>query len=176
MLDIRPLFRTLPPVTLPVVLTGFEPSAAKLATTLALPYVAARPVSCDPLPMKKLPDTLPVALTWPAVSKLPPVTLAAEVIVDVADINPPVSKLPPVTFAALVIVPVAVINPAVVMLPPATLAALVIDDVAEISPPVRMLPPVMFPVAVIKPAVLILPPIMLPTALTPMLLFHCCVL
>ena len=43
---------TLPLVTLPVVDTGLEPNAAKLATTLALPYVAASPVSCDPLPMK----------------------------------------------------------------------------------------------------------------------------
>ena len=39
-------------VTLPVVDTGLLPSAAKLATTLALPYVPVIPVSSDPLPMK----------------------------------------------------------------------------------------------------------------------------
>ena len=43
-----------PPVIVPVVDTGFEPKAAKLATTLVLPYVAANPVNCEPLPMKKL--------------------------------------------------------------------------------------------------------------------------
>ena len=60
---------------LPVVLTGLVPSAAKLATTLALPYVAGNPVSWEPLPTKKLPDTLPVAEINPAVKMLPPVTL-----------------------------------------------------------------------------------------------------
>ena len=35
----------LPAVTLPVVDTGLVPSAARLATTLALPYVAGNPVS-----------------------------------------------------------------------------------------------------------------------------------
>ena len=39
-------------VILPVVLTGFDPSAAMLATTLALPYVAGNPVNKLPLPMK----------------------------------------------------------------------------------------------------------------------------
>jgi hypothetical protein len=40
---------------------------------------------------------LPVAVTKPAVVIFPPVTLAADVIVDVAEISPPVSTLPPVT-------------------------------------------------------------------------------
>ena len=39
-----------PPVMLPVVDIGFVPNAAKFAATLALPYVAGSPVSCDPLP------------------------------------------------------------------------------------------------------------------------------
>jgi hypothetical protein len=47
-----PLPLILPPVILPLVLMGFEPNAAKLAATLALPYVAGKPVSCDPLPRK----------------------------------------------------------------------------------------------------------------------------
>ena len=47
-----PLPLMLPPVILPVVNMGFEPNAAKLAATLALPYVAGKPVSCDPLPRK----------------------------------------------------------------------------------------------------------------------------
>ena len=51
------------PVILPVVLTGFDPSAAKLATTLALPYVAGNPVSCEPLPKTYAPVTLPAVLT-----------------------------------------------------------------------------------------------------------------
>jgi hypothetical protein len=42
---------------------------------------------------------LPVALTNPEVVMLPPVTLAAEVIVDVAEIRPAVVILPPVTLA-----------------------------------------------------------------------------
>ena len=39
------------------------------------------------------------ALISPPVKMLPPVMLAALVIVDVADTSPPVNKLPPVTFA-----------------------------------------------------------------------------
>ena len=35
--DIRPLVSKLPLVTLPVVLTGFDPRAARLATTFELP-------------------------------------------------------------------------------------------------------------------------------------------
>ena len=35
--DIKPPVNRLPPFTLPVVDTGFDPNAAKLATTLALP-------------------------------------------------------------------------------------------------------------------------------------------
>ncbi len=44
-LRLRPVAFKLPPVMLPVVDIGFDPRAAKLATTLALPYVAGRPVS-----------------------------------------------------------------------------------------------------------------------------------
>ena len=40
---------------------------------------------------------MPVAETSPAVNTLPPVMLAAEVIVLVADISPAVNTLPPVT-------------------------------------------------------------------------------
>ena len=47
--------------------------------------------------------------------------LAADVIVEVAEINPPVRTLPPVILAALVIVDVAEINPPVNKLPPVTL-------------------------------------------------------
>ena len=53
---------------------------------------------------------------------------------------PEVIKLPPVILAALVIVLVADINPAVNTLPPVTL------PVADTIPPVNTLPPVMFPV------------------------------
>ena len=49
--------------------------------------------------------------------------------------------LPPTTLAALVIVDVAEINPLVNMLPPVTFA------VADINPPVNRLPPWMLPVA-----------------------------
>ena len=72
--------------------TGFEPRAARLATTLALPYVAGKPVSCDPLPRMKAPVMLPAALTTPAVIMLPPtalpvtdITLEAESNVNPAD-------------------------------------------------------------------------------------------
>ena len=43
--------------------------------------------------------TLPPAVIWPAVVILPPDTLAAEVIVLVAEIRPAVVILPPVTLA-----------------------------------------------------------------------------
>ena len=42
----------LPLVTLPVVDIVFDPNAASNVVTLALPYVAGNPVSCDPLPRK----------------------------------------------------------------------------------------------------------------------------
>ena len=42
----------LPAVILPVVDMGFDPNAARLAATLALPYVLVMPVSSEPLPMK----------------------------------------------------------------------------------------------------------------------------
>ena len=48
-----PLPMMLPPVILPVVDMGLLANAAKLAATLALPYVLVMPVSNDPLPMKK---------------------------------------------------------------------------------------------------------------------------
>ena len=58
---------------------------------------------------------LPVAVINPAVLMFPPMTLAALVIVDVADIKPAVKILPPVMLA------VADIRPAVLRLPPVTL-------------------------------------------------------
>ena len=69
---------------------------------MAFEYVlpADIPVSCDPLPIKNDPEVttiLPVADINPLVIKLPPVMLAADVIVDVALINPSVNKLPLVT-------------------------------------------------------------------------------
>ena len=48
----KPGVKTLPAVTLPVVDMGFDPNAARLAATLALPYVPATPVNKDPLPIK----------------------------------------------------------------------------------------------------------------------------
>ena len=44
--------RKKPAVILPVVEIGLLANAAKLAATLALPYVDPIPVSCDPLPRK----------------------------------------------------------------------------------------------------------------------------
>ena len=82
--------RMLPPVMLPLVDIGLVPNAARLAATLALPYVDAIPVSCDPLPIKKLPVTLPVALTIPPVNTLPPVMLPVTVLVPELTIFPPV--------------------------------------------------------------------------------------
>ena len=69
------------------------------------------------------PVTLPVAVTNPAVEILPPITLAAEVIVLVALINPAVKMFPPVTL------PVAVTNPAVDILPPVTLPLALVGPV-----------------------------------------------
>ena len=81
----------------------------------------------------------------PTVVILPPTTLAALVIVEVAEINPAVKILPPVTL------PVAVINPTVVTLPPVTL------PVAVTNPTVVIFPPVTLPTPLIYPAVLMLP-------------------
>ena len=61
----------------------------RYAATLVFEYVPDIPVNCEPLPMKKL-----------------PVMLAADVIVDVAEINPPVRILPPVTLAVVITGPV----------------------------------------------------------------------
>jgi len=71
----------------------------------------------------------------------PPEILAAEVIVEVAEIKPAVNKLPPVTL------PVELTNPAVSKLPPEIFAAEVIVLVAEINPAVNTLPPVTLPLA-----------------------------
>ena len=89
--------------------------------------------------------------------------------VEVAEINPAVSKLPPVIFADEVMVEVADINPAVRILPPVIFAALVIVLVAEIKPTVNKFPPVTLPLALNKPV--IYSPVgantaMLPTPLT----------
>ena len=89
-----------------------------------------------------------VAEIKPAVSKLAPVMLAAEVMVDVAEIKPAVSKLPPVTLA------VALTSPPVKRFPPVMLAAEVIVLVAEIRPGVSRLPPVMLPVTFIASSTL----------------------
>ena len=86
-------------------------------------------------------STLPAALIFPLLIKLPPVMLPVELI------NPPVNMLPPVMLAALVIVLVALINPPVNKLPPVTLA------VAEINPAVSTLPPVTLPDALTNPVV-----------------------
>ena len=101
--EIRPPVKMLPPVTLPladinpvinapvvantatfaVPPTPTETLPPELTTltfdvplTICVGVPVAIPVNCDPLPMKKLPETLPVALISPAVNKLPPVTLA----------------------------------------------------------------------------------------------------
>ena len=83
----------------------------------------------------------------------------------VALIKPAVRILPPVMLAADVIVPVALINPAVVTLPPARL------PVAVTNPPVSMLPPCMLPVALklVPVAAPILGVVKLAPALTMML-------
>ena len=80
--------------------------------TLLLPFciaVASIPVNWLPLPIKKLPVTLPVADTTPAVTKFPPVML------PVATINPAVPKLPTLAL------PVTDNVPAVDMLAPVKL-------------------------------------------------------
>ena len=77
---------------LPVVDMGFDPNAAKLAATLALPYELVIPVSCEPLPKIKLPVMLPVAEINPTVPMLPmlafPVTLSVSVFI------PPSTAIP----------------------------------------------------------------------------------
>jgi hypothetical protein len=126
----------LPPTTLAVALSvvleiTFAPEMLPPdPLVLMLPNVPLPVAEINP-PVRILPPVmLPVALAVPPVAKLPPVIVAAEVIVDVAEINPPVSKLPPVMLAALVIV-----------------------DVAEINPPVRTLPPVTLPDALKTPVI-----------------------
>ena len=79
------------------------------------------PVSCEPLPMKNVPATLPAlvmlpdALTKPTVRILPPTTLAVEVIVPEAVTKPAVTMLPPV------MLPVATTCAPVFKLPPVIL-------------------------------------------------------
>lgn len=116
---IDPSDNKLPAVTLPVVLTGFELSAPRLATTLALPYM---PVSWLPFPRKFAAVILPVAETIPTVLKLAAVTLPA------ADINPDVKTLPPVT------VPVADITPVVLRFPACTLPVALIWVALTLGP------------------------------------------
>ena len=91
-----------------------------------------------------------MAETNPPVSKLPPVILAAEVIVLVADINPPVSKLPPMMLPAPDSVPP---DPAVIRLFPVML------PVAEINPPVKMLPPAILAVTLSMPVGILVCPV-----------------
>ena len=102
----------------------------------------------EPLNVSALPYTLPVADINPDVNKLPPVILAALVIVLVADINPAVKIFPSIAL------PVLDINPAVNKLPPIIFAAEVIVLVAEINPAVRIFPPVILPLPVIVPSIL----------------------
>ena len=82
-------------------------------------------------------------------------------IVPPADINPAVNKLPPATLATEVMLPVAVIKPAVVKLPPATLA------VTARLPSVPTLVMLVWLAVVSVPAMFVtlkLPPVMLPEA------------
>ena len=79
------------------------------------------PVSCDPLPIKKLPATLPVALIVPAVTMLPPV------MVPVALAVPTVAKLPlvmvPVTLRLDSVPTLVMLGCAAVVTVPAVVAA-----------------------------------------------------
>ena len=95
---------------------------------LPWPPEAITPVSWLPLPIKKLPETLPVADTRPDVKTLPPVMLPVELT------NPPVKILPSVAL------PVAESNPPVIKLPPVML------PVELTSPPVLTFPLLTLPV------------------------------
>ena len=82
--EMSPPVSKLPPVTLPLTLRLVNvPTVVKLenitlllrvlpVNALASTLLAVTPVNCDPLPIKKLPVTLPVALTTPPVNTLPP--------------------------------------------------------------------------------------------------------
>ena len=111
------------------------------------------------MPMKKLPVTLPVALTMPVVNKLPPVALPVTaklvrvptlvILVCAAVVNVPTMlvplRLPPV------ILPVALTNPPDNTLPPVTLAlTLTVVPVCVVA--FTLAPPMMLP-AVILPVV-----------------------
>ena len=90
---------------------------------------------------------------------LPPVMLAALVMVEVADIKPTVSKLPPV------ILPVTVASPPVTKLPPVTLPVALAKPAVAKLPPVIVVAELIVPVVLIRPPVKILPPVMLPLTL-----------
>ena len=136
-----------PPVMLPVVDIGLFAKAAKLAATLALPYVAASPVSCEPLPMKNPPamlavvvilaaltnalTTLPLRLR-PAAFRLPPAMLP----VTPSEVNVPTL----VIFGCAAVLKVPAI-PVALILPPAML------PVAPILPDATMPTVLTFPVA-----------------------------
>ena len=108
--------------------------------------------------MRYVPVTLPVADRLPAVSKLPPDTLAVVVIFDVefrADttfelrLNPAAFKLPAITLPVAEMLPPALTALAVNMLPPCMLA---IAEILPVKPlPMVKLPPKIFPVVLIKP-------------------------
>ena len=119
------------------------------------------------------PVMLPVALTWPAVVKLPPVTLAVtDTVVPVwvvaLTLAPP-KILPPVMFPTALNAPDAVTIPvpfganAILPLLP---VIIVKAPVSTILPAIFKLPPVMLPVALTCPAVVRLPPDTLAVTLT----------
>ena len=74
------------------------PLVGRNTLVLTLPPVTL-PLTDTTVPKKLDPVTVPDALINPPVNTLPPVMLAALVIVDVAEINPPVNTLPPVMLA-----------------------------------------------------------------------------
>ena len=132
-----------------------------LPTALAAPFTM--PVAADP----------ELTVSIPAVVKLPPVILAAEVIVLVAEIKPPVSMLPPVTLPLTLRVPdVTVAAP--------TVAEDTADPIVAVPVPTyipcadALLPPVTDPDTVIVPVELLPtpkqlaadPPVALPVKLT----------
>ena len=62
------------------------------------------PVSCDPLPIKKLPVMLPVADINPAVKIFPPVTLPVAVI-NVSTVTLPYIRVPELSLAIVLYLP-----------------------------------------------------------------------
>ncbi len=126
--DIVPLVNMLPPVMLPVVEIVFDPNDDSNVTTLELPYVPVMPVNWLPLPRKKLPVTLPVALINPVVKKLPLDVLA----VTVNELSVPTLVM--LGWAAVVTVPAVVADVAVPALAtvPVTLLPLTLVNVAPL--------------------------------------------